>query len=150
MKNERFSCFQGPVTIQFAVRDTSSPLATNSYVVIDFNDTSPLARNSVVNQTLPLNATYSFIAPGVYLVNVTVFNLVSTRTQIVTIGINDRFNNFAYTLCYQLPDKTAVQDDKCSLTPVGNVYYIPKQSKLAIYATWSNPSKIFLIILFNL
>jgi hypothetical protein len=57
------------------------------------------------------------------------------------ISINAPFNNYGFTVCYLLPTLTDPLSDKCNLTLSGGFYYIPKQSQLVIYVTWTNPSK---------
>jgi hypothetical protein len=136
--------FLGSTTISIYVQDTSSPPASNALLLIDFNDTSPLATNSVINVSLPYTGYYTYVSPGVFSVNFTAYNQVSSITQIITVGINAPFNNYGFTVCYLLPTLTSPLSDTCSLTLNGGFYYIPKQSQLVIYVTWSNPSKEFL------
>jgi hypothetical protein len=64
------------------------------------------------------------------------------------IGINAPFNSYTFTVCYLLPTLTDPLSDTCNLTANSGSYYIPKQSQLVIYVTWSNPSKIKYIDLF--
>jgi len=135
--------FLGSTTISIYVQDTSSPSASNALLLIDFNDTSPLATNSVINVSLPYTGYYTYVSPGVFSVNFTAYNQVSSITQIITVGINAPFNNYGFTVCYLLPTLTSPLSDTCSLTLNGGFYYIPKQSQLVIYVTWSNPSKEF-------
>lgn len=131
----------GPVTISYFVNDTSIPSATNALLQVNFNDTSPLATNSVINISLPYTGSYTFISPGIYYINYTVYNLVSSKTQFIKVGINAPFNGYSFTVCYLLPTLTDPLSDTCNLTSNSGLYYIPKQSQLVIYVTWSNPSK---------
>ncbi len=105
-----------------------------------------MATNSVINVSLPYTGSYTYSAPGVFLVNFTAYNQVSSITQIITIGINAPFNSYAFSVCYLLPTLTSPLSDTCNLTLNGGYYYIPKQSQLIIYATWSNPSKSFFLL----
>jgi hypothetical protein len=123
------------------VQDSSSPAASNARILIDFNDTSPLATNSVVNVSLPYTGTYTFTSPGVYWVNFTVYNGVSTITRMMKIGINAPFNNYRFSACYALPTSTDPVSDTCMLNMSGGFYDVPKQSQLVLYVTWANPSK---------
>ena len=123
------------------MQDTSSPAASNARILIDYNDTSPLATNSVVNVSLPFTGTYTFTSPGVYLVNFTVYNGVSTVTRIMKIGINAPFNNYRFSVCYAQPTSTDPVSDTCMLNMTGGFYDVPKQSQLVLYVTWANPSK---------
>lgn len=100
-----------------------------------------MSTNSVINVSLPFTGTYTFISPGIFLVNMTVYNRVSTSTQLIRIGVNAPFNNYGFTLCYLLPGLTDALSDTCGLTLTGGRYYLPKQSQLILYVTWSNPSK---------
>jgi len=138
--------FLGSTTISINVQDTSTPSASNAFLLVDFNDTSPLATNSVINVSLPYTGSYTYSAPGVFLVNFTAYNQVSSITQIITIGINAAFNSYEFTVCYLLPTLTSPLSDTCNLTLNSGYYYIPKQSQLIIYATWSNPSKSFFFL----
>jgi hypothetical protein len=131
----------GPITITFHVQDSSSPPASSALLLADYNDTSPLATNSVINVSLPFTGTYTFITPGIFLVNMTVYNRVSTSTQIIRIGINAPFTNYDFTLCYLLPGLTNALSDTCGLALTSGRYYLPKQSQLILYVRWSNPSK---------
>jgi PKD repeat protein len=130
-----------PTTISIQVQDSSSPPASNALIFIDFNDTQPSASNSVINVSLPYTGSYTFISPGVYTVNFTVYNYVSSITQIITIAVNAPFNGYAFTVCYLLPTLTSSVNDNCNLTSNSGYYYIPKQSQLVMYVTWTNPSK---------
>ncbi|CAF3607443.1 unnamed protein product [Adineta steineri] len=127
------------VTIPVSVLDTSSPTATNSQLLIDYNDSSPLTSNSVINSSLPYNGSYTFTTPGVFYVNFTVYNLASAVTQIITISINAPFDNYGLSICYLLSTSSS---DSCNLTVSGGVYSVPKQSQLVVYVSWSNPSGI--------
>ena len=98
----------------------------------------------MINTSLPFSGSYTFTAPGVYSVNITVYNHVSTVTQIIPIGINARFENYDFTACYLLPEETNPLNDICDLTMISGFYYVPKQSQLVAYLTWTNPSKIYI------
>ncbi|CAF1178747.1 unnamed protein product [Adineta steineri] len=127
------------VAIPVSVQETSSPLSTNSHLIINYNDSSALTSNSIVNGSLPYNGSYTFTSPGVYYVNFTVYNLASVLTQIYKISINAPFNNYALSVCYLLSTSTS---DSCNLTVNGGVYSVPKQSQIVVYVSWSNPSGI--------
>ncbi|CAF4570593.1 unnamed protein product [Rotaria sp. Silwood1] len=131
-----------PTTISINVRDLSMPLASNPLLFIDYNDTSLLATNNVISVALPYNGYYTFFSPGMYLVNFTVYNRVSSITQIIKMGINAPFDNYAFTVCYLLPTLTSSLNDICNLTLNSGSYDIPKQSQLVIYVTWTNPSGV--------
>ncbi len=138
-----YNIFLGSTTISISVQDTSIPSASYALLLIDFNDTSPLATNSVINVSLPYTGSYTYISPGIFSINFTVYNQVSSITQIIKVGINAPFYNYAFTVCYLLPTLTSPLSDMCNLSLNGGLYYIPKQSQLVIYVTWSNPSKEF-------
>ncbi|CAF3507643.1 unnamed protein product [Rotaria sordida] len=131
-----------PKTISINVLDLSIPFTSNSRLFIDYNDTSLLATNNVINVALPYYGSYTFFSPGIYLVNFTVYNRVSSITQIIKIGINAPFDNYQFTVCYLLPTLTSSLSDTCNLTLNNGFYYIPKQSQLVIYVTWTNPDGI--------
>ena len=109
--------------------------------MIDYNDTNSSAANNNINVSLPYIGSYTFNSPGIYLVNFTVYNSVSSVTQIIKIAINAPFNNYEFNVCYLLPTLTSSLNDTCSLTLNNGFYYIPKQSQLVLYVTWTNPSK---------
>lgn len=108
---------------------------------MDFNDSSPLTTSNVRNVSLPYNGSYTFTSPGVFLVNFTVYNAASAKTQIVKIGINAPFNNYELSICYILPLLTNPLNDLCNLTLDAGFYVIPKQSQFVVYVKWSNPSE---------
>jgi hypothetical protein len=122
----------------------SIPLASDLFLSIDYNDTNPMATNSVINVTLPYSGTYTYFSPGIYTVNVTVHNHVSVLKRIINIAINAPFLSYTSRLCYLLPLLTSSLDDICNLQIVGGRYYIPKQSQLVTYVAWNNPSKIII------
>ncbi|CAF4157649.1 unnamed protein product [Rotaria sp. Silwood2] len=131
-----------PTTISINVRDLSIPSASNPLLFIDYNDTSILATNNVINVALPYIGYYTFFSPGIYFVNFTVYNRVSSITQIIKIGINAQFDDYSFNVCYLLPTLTSSLSDSCNLTLNNGFYYIPKQSQLVIYVTWTNPSAV--------
>ena len=57
------------------------------------------------------------------------------------ISVNAPFTNYQFQFCYLLPTLTSSLNDQCNLPLNSGRYYIPKQSQLVIYVTWSNPSK---------
>jgi hypothetical protein len=132
----------GSVTISLSVQDTSSPSASSPYLLIDYNDTSLLSTNSVINVSLPFTGSYTYVDPGVYNINFTVYNEVSSVTQIMLFSIDAPFINYQFSVCYLLPTLTSPVNDQCNLTTTNGIY-IPKQSQLVIYVAWSNPSKSF-------
>lgn len=135
-----FSIYLVPTTISISIQDISFPLSTNPYLLIDYNDTNPLATNSVINTTLPYTGSYTYMAPGIYSINLTVYNQVSVETKILNFSINAQFDNYKFSICYLLPTLTDPLNDICNLTLINGKYFIPKQSQLVIYVTWSNPS----------
>ncbi|CAM2704890.1 unnamed protein product [Rotaria socialis] len=131
-----------PTTISLNVNDQSLPSASNLSLFVDYNDTNLLATNSVIDVGLPYINSYRFLSSGIYLVNFTVYNYVSSVTQIIKVAINAPFNNYAFTVCYLLPTLTSSLSDTCNLTLNTGFYYIPKQSQLVVYVTWTNPSGV--------
>ncbi|CAM4771183.1 unnamed protein product [Rotaria magnacalcarata] len=131
-----------PKTILLNVHDQSLPPASNPRLFVDYNDTSLLATNSVIDVGLPYNNSYTFLLPGIYLVNFTVYNYVSSVTQIIRVAINAPFDNYAFTICYLQPTLTSWLSDTCNLTLNTGFYYIPKQSQLVVYVTWTNPTGV--------
>jgi hypothetical protein len=79
--------------------------------------------------------------PGIFYINLTAYNQVSTITQIMKFSVDAPFNSYQFYICYLLPTLTSPLSDQCNLTLTSGIYYIPKQSQLVIYVTWSNPSK---------
>ncbi|UJR27333.1 hypothetical protein I4U23_008626 [Adineta vaga] len=130
------------IILPINVQDTSAPLASNSMLFIDFNDSSPAASQPVRNVTLPYVNSYKFTTPGIFFVNFTVYNQASFKTQIIKIGINAPFNNYEISPCYLLPTLTSALSDTCNLTLTSGRYFVPKQSQLVVYVKWSNPSGI--------
>lgn len=94
----------------------------------------------MINASLPYTGSYTYLTPGIFNINFTVYNQVSSQTQIMKVSIDAPFNNYQFTVCYLLPTLTSSLDDQCNLPLTGGRYYIPKQSQLVIYVGWSNPS----------
>ncbi|CAF0742236.1 unnamed protein product [Didymodactylos carnosus] len=130
---------QSPATLNFSVQDTSTPGASTAFIIIDFNDTT---NSAIVNASLPYTASYTYNSFGIYYVNFTAYNRVSSVTQLTKVSINAPFTNLGIIVCYLLPTETSPLEDICTLVKRGSVSVVPKQSQLVIYASWSNSTGI--------
>jgi PKD repeat protein len=78
------------MTLTLDVNPLLLPKATNPYYIIDFGDGNPVETPTYID-SLPATITHTYTSPGLYIVNTTVFNKISSVSKLILVQL-DTYN----------------------------------------------------------
>ena len=124
-----------PVIFSLMVEYMDEP--TLPYIIIDFGDSSPIQNPTLLSQGKN-QLDHLFDYSGIYKVNITVFNKVSSFNKQITVKILNRILDFKCLLKWRLFDIDDIEEYQYSVNPQTNKYTVSSSYDLRFHCSWNS------------
>ncbi len=110
---------------------------TEPMVVVDFGDGTPINLPIFIN-TIKLTAdlTHTYEKSGIYKVNITVFNAVSSKIQEITVNLESDFNDFSCVPYWRSNPDDSTLESAYSLD-LNGFYQVRSENDIRFHCTWT-------------
>ncbi|RNA09696.1 hypothetical protein BpHYR1_050213 [Brachionus plicatilis] len=134
-----FNSDQSGKEIQFFIELDSN--VTDPFFLVNFDDDSEINfEQEIINGSSSFN--HFFKLSGIYKVNVTLFNKVSSHSKIIQIEILEDFSNFDCIPTWRLFPFSF--SDDYNITKIGEFYLARKEYDIRFKCRWSNKNQFIL------